>query len=713
MFGHCSSLTSVTIPDSVKEIANDAFFGCENLSIIYGDPFSTAQTYAEKNNITFVTTMPRGTCGENLTWTLSNDGTLVISGTGNMTMIRVFYDTPWYRYRENIKKVIIEDGVTSVGNDAFYECTNLASVNIPDSITIIGSGAFSDCTSLTSVNIPDSVTIIEDYAFQHTSLTSVTIPRSVEEIGRDAFWISTLTSITIKNPRCEIYAGGITISDGVIYGYPDSTAKSYASNYRMEFIALDGEPEETTTTATSTAKQETTTMTIITETTPAYSESIVLSIRPEKTSYTVAANNNVIYLQKESLPDTLHLGVYIDKYDSSCSNLNLKLCSDTDKITFIKDTFCNPSSYRYDVAKIYTLSNGTIFSTRFQPYALGRINSAGNYEPGCVFDKADFDSTGKEMTFCWTYDYSDYDASGNKLMNAPLLTDIPDELSFIEFDVKLDQTIAPGSYQLYFYTDETYNDSTYVTLDESVPDEEIPGLYKSIYKRFPPAVRNLSIVVLPEETAPETTSVTTTFTTTTTTTATTTAITTSASATTASTTSESVATTNETTTETKLSLLLKESKVILKAGQQYQIEANQDNLTYSSSNPEIAVVSSSGMVTALKKGEAVISVINQEYDVTQITLTVTSDTSESQAELGDLTQDEKVDASDAAMILVAAANQGSGQDSGLTEIQKTAADVNHDGKIDASDAAYILQYAAAKGAGAFAGTLSEYMSSIL
>ena len=172
-------------------------------------------------------------------------------------------------------------------------------------------------------------------------------------------------------------------------------------------------------------------------------------------------------------------------------------------------------------------------------------------------------------------------------------------------------------------------------------------------------------------------------------------------------------TTITTTTETKSVLMVKEPIVTLKPGQQYQIEANQDNLTYSSSNPEIAVVSSSGMVTALKKGEAVISVINQEYDVTQITLTVTSDTSESQAELGDLTQDEKVDASDAAMILVAAANQGSGQDSGLTEIQKTAADVNHDGKIDASDAAYILQYAAAKGAGAFAGTLLEYMSSIL
>ena len=458
--------------------------------------------------------------------------------------------------------------------------------------------------------------------------------------------------------------------------------------------------KQTTTTTTSTTEKETTTMTSITETTPAYSESIVLSIRPEKTSYTVAANNNVIYLQKENLPDTMHLGVYIDKYDSACTGLKLKLCSDTDKITFIKDTFCNPSAYRYDEARTYTLSDGTTFSTKFQPYALGRINSAGNYDPGCFVDKADFDSTGKEMTFTWNYDNGGYDTSGNRLWNALLLTNIPDELSFIEFDVKLDQTISPGSYQLYFYTNfETYNDSTYIVIGESIPDEQYPGKYQSYYSHLFPAVRNLSIVILPEETSPETTSTTTTaqqaFTT---------------YATTSITTLESITTTNETTTETKLPLLLKESEVILKAGQQYQIEANQNQLTYSSSNTEIAVVSSNGMITALKQGNAVISVINQDYDVIQIKLTVTSDISEPQTELGDLTQDTVIDASDAAQVLVAAARQGSGLDSGLTEGQKKAADINHDNKIDASDAAYILQYAAEKGAGVFFGTLSDFMN---
>ena len=363
--------------------------------------------------------------------------------------------------------------LSAIGNLAFYNCNtkSLTSIVVPYSVTSVGELAFASCSSLTSVTISDSVETIADNAFE----------------------------------KCNALK--------TIYGYSGSAAQAYAEENNIPFISIGGETEETTfketsdtTTTTSTTKKETTTMTIITETTPVYSESIVLSIRPEKTSYTVTTNNNVIYLQKENLPDTLHLGVYIDKYDSPCSNLMLKLCSDTDKITFIEDTFCNPDAYRYDEARTYTLSDGTTFSTKFQPYALGRINSAGNYEPGCFLDKADFDSTGKEMTFTWNYDSGSYDTSGSKLRNALLLTDIPDELSFIEFDVKLNQTISPGSYQLYFYTNEAYNDSTYVTLDEST------SISKSI-KKFPLAVRNLSIVVLPEEIVPEPTSTTTTATT--------------------------------------------------------------------------------------------------------------------------------------------------------------------------------------------------------
>lgn len=94
---------------------------------------------------------------------------------------------------------MIAEGVTSIGEQAFYECTSLKSVTIPDSVTNIGADAFSHCTSLTSVTIPDSVTSIGYNAFDSCkSLTSVTIPNSVTSIGVDAFALCTsLTGIWV------------------------------------------------------------------------------------------------------------------------------------------------------------------------------------------------------------------------------------------------------------------------------------------------------------------------------------------------------------------------------------------------------------------------------------------------------------------------------------------------------------------------------------
>ena len=137
-----------------------------------------------------------GTCGPNLKWHLTDDGVLTITGTGEMDD---YIFSPWRD--SGVKRIIIGNRVTSIGNNAFALCSSLTSVTIPNSVTTIAESAFDRCSSLTSVTIPNSVTTIGGYAFSYCkSLTSVTIPNSVTTIGVDAFsYCSSLTSVTIPN----------------------------------------------------------------------------------------------------------------------------------------------------------------------------------------------------------------------------------------------------------------------------------------------------------------------------------------------------------------------------------------------------------------------------------------------------------------------------------------------------------------------------------
>lgn len=121
-------------------------------------------------------TASSGTCGANLTWTLYNEGILTISGTGSMNDYSYTSAAPWDSRRTSVKKVVIENGVTTIGNYAFYNCTNLTSVTIGNSVTTIGGSAFSSCGSLTSVTIPASVTSISKSAFNICNdLTSIEV----------------------------------------------------------------------------------------------------------------------------------------------------------------------------------------------------------------------------------------------------------------------------------------------------------------------------------------------------------------------------------------------------------------------------------------------------------------------------------------------------------------------------------------------------------
>ena len=129
----------------------------------------------------------------NVTATLYNDGRLVISGTGKMTNCYIESDNPARyivpdEYKNNVKSVIIESGITSIGYNAFFQFTSIETVNIPNTVTQIGSAAFLGCKSLKTITIPDSVTKIGIKAFSGCdSIESINIPNSVTEIKQYAF----------------------------------------------------------------------------------------------------------------------------------------------------------------------------------------------------------------------------------------------------------------------------------------------------------------------------------------------------------------------------------------------------------------------------------------------------------------------------------------------------------------------------------------------
>ena len=147
-----------------------------------------------------------GADGAVLTWVLTEDGTLTISGSGAMNRYRA-PTAPWYSNRAKILSVIVEPGVTSIGNYAFYGCLKLASVTLPEAgLQFIGNYAFQDCTKLAAIDIPQSVTDIGYSAFRNcTSLKSVTIPEGVTEIEGATFWDCTrLASVDIPESVTSI-----------------------------------------------------------------------------------------------------------------------------------------------------------------------------------------------------------------------------------------------------------------------------------------------------------------------------------------------------------------------------------------------------------------------------------------------------------------------------------------------------------------------------
>lgn len=198
-FNSCTSLKSVEIPSSVEAIGEAAFFrgnGNKNTSIeeilYHGSKESwknLAGAYDQKNIGVGWDEVTMTYEEDGVSWSFDREtGTLTVSGDGNMTDYSAKEDAPWNEYSDGIAAIVVEEGITGIGEWSFAGCANLTEVELPDSLTYIGKDVFSDCTSLEEIVIPDNVTELGESPFARcTSLAKVTLPQSLKKLGIEPF----------------------------------------------------------------------------------------------------------------------------------------------------------------------------------------------------------------------------------------------------------------------------------------------------------------------------------------------------------------------------------------------------------------------------------------------------------------------------------------------------------------------------------------------
>ena len=210
----------VSIPRSVTSIRENAFKGWLKLKEVVYDgnkkSWRTLKENIESGNepllnaklIFNASILDSGQCGDNLYWTLSSNGTLTVTGSGPMWDLAEEKEQWWYEDREDIEVLILESGMTRLGERAFSGCGQLTEVAIPGTVTEIGSRAFEGCEKLVTVSLPDGLETIPAYAFKDCkSLLEITIPFSVMRIGYGAFSGCTKMQSTGKRSKSVRYLG--------------------------------------------------------------------------------------------------------------------------------------------------------------------------------------------------------------------------------------------------------------------------------------------------------------------------------------------------------------------------------------------------------------------------------------------------------------------------------------------------------------------------
>ena len=219
----------------------------------------------------FAATVASGTV-ENITWKLDNDGTLTISGTGEMPYLGDQADYPWYRYHNYVETVKFGEGITDVASyvfetdydylesiifsstiskilvSSFSGCDGLKTVTLPGNIKELSLSAFSGCRNLETVILQEGIEQIGPQAFAGCpKLKNIVIPMSVKQVWQHAFAeCDALQDISILNKACVLIDNEYSIdwsqsipAQTTIHGYTGSTAEEYAKRFNRTFVALD------------------------------------------------------------------------------------------------------------------------------------------------------------------------------------------------------------------------------------------------------------------------------------------------------------------------------------------------------------------------------------------------------------------------------------------------------------------------------------------
>ena len=227
-FNNCSGVQRLWLTNSIQSIGANAFNGMKSLKKVYFSgtilEWETGIQWADKGYqmgvaITTNEEIASGSCGEALTWSLNSAGDLTVSGTGDMASFTAT-GAPWAEYRDQVKLVIVGQGVTSIGSSAFQDCKNLELVRLPNTLTALGKAAFLRCGKLTNITLPASLESVGEDCFtgcEKLELLNLTgVPDEIMELRTSLEGTVTLPA-GVKNARLrwklETAAGEIPCSE--------------------------------------------------------------------------------------------------------------------------------------------------------------------------------------------------------------------------------------------------------------------------------------------------------------------------------------------------------------------------------------------------------------------------------------------------------------------------------------------------------------------